>query len=55
MIERENTPSGKIEKPTHTSGTREVARAMKEQPHPGVRFDRLSMAKDKPHHGTKVR
>lgn len=51
VIERENTSSGKPNvMPQAGNGTKEVARAMKEQTHSGVRFERLSMAKDKPHH-----
>jgi hypothetical protein len=50
---RENTSSGKVrEMPKFGQGTKEVAKAMAgEKTHQGVRFDRLSMAKDKPHHG----
>jgi hypothetical protein len=49
---RENTSTGKPQVlPAAGNGTKEVARAMKEKPTPGVKFDRISMAKDKPHHG----
>lgn len=56
MPYRENTPSGKPQEPMPPSrGTREVAKAIGGRDTAGVKFDRLSMAKDKPHHGTKTR